>query len=116
MDNRNVRLGKQSYGDRVMLRILYKQVKDTKAPRYLKIGQRVKIKPLSVVNSVLEKGYNFPLLFAEKMKKYCGRSAVVVDSKVVSDTIIAYRLDIDKRAFVWSTPMFDWESNLMRNE
>lgn len=106
-----------NYGDRVMLRILYNQVRDTKAPHYLKIGQRVKIKPLSVVNEFLKKGYNFPLLFAEGMKKYCGRSAVVVGSKPTDDSsIVAYRLDIDEGFFVWSTPMFDWENNLMRNE
>ena len=102
-----------NYGDRVMLRIRCNQAMDTKAPRYLKIGQRVKIKPLGVVNSVLEKGCNFPLLFAEKMKRYCGQNAVVVSSKVVSESTIAYRLDIDGGMFVWSTPMFDWENKLV---
>ena len=95
-----------------MLRYVDGYVKDSEAPkRKIKIGETVKIKPLKLVEELLEKDIDFPFGFIKDMFKYCGKTAKVISNEAVfydGEERQYIELDIDDQMFGWSVEMFEW--------
>lgn len=95
-----------------MLKYVNGVIKDLNAPkRKIKIGEIVKIKPLKLVEDLLERGCDFSFGFIEDMLNYCGKTAKVLYSEDViynGEQMQYFKLDIDSQMFGWSVDMFEW--------
>lgn len=108
-----------------------KKLYNDKLKRSVKVGDTVIIKQLSEVERINEQ-YKFPFCFAEKMYRFCGRKARVVEirkryceqlhqndyyywdcpapDRFAVDLII---LDIDGGNYSWSLDMFQWKNTML---
>ena len=91
--------------------------KDPKAPpaSHFKVGDKVVIKPLEMVEKINKKTY-FEYSFATDMYEFCGKKAIIERIEVdIPEKEVKFYLDIDRHEFMWTRHMFMYDNLMLLN-